>query len=415
MKRNIKENKYFRWGLTAFVVIAVALLCNQIMTNWADVAGFFGMLAGALRPIIMGLIIAYVMNPLLRVYEKYVFGKLFGKMLRKNVKAAGRLARGFGIVLTLITAIAIVSGLMLLIIPELYVNINRLVTSLPGYVENVIVFLTELADEYPELVNPIIEYFRTASQDLITWVRDGVLPNANQFIAELSMGIYGTFRALMDLVIGVIVAIYILGSKERYAAGARKFIYSLFKKERAEKVIALAGYTDDHFGGFLVGKVLDSAIIGVLSFIVFSIFNIPYTLLVSVVVGVTNVIPFFGPFLGAIPSILLILLVSPWKALIFGVLILAIQQLDGNVIGPKILGNKTGLDSFAVIFSILIFGGLFGIPGMIVGVPVFATVFGIVVAVCDRSLERKMLPTELEAYENGKVVKETEKIEITEE
>ncbi|MBQ6795047.1 MAG: AI-2E family transporter [Clostridia bacterium] len=415
MKRNIKENKYFRWGLTAFVVIAVALLCNQIMTNWGQVADFSGMLAGALRPIIMGLIIAYVLNPLLKVYEKYLFGKLFGKMLKKKPKAARRLTRIFGVVFALITALAIVSGLMLLIIPELYVNINRLITSFPGYVENVIAFLTELSKEHPELVNPIIDYFSVASQDLIAWVRDGVLPNANQFIAELSMGIYGTFRAILDLIIGVIVAIYVLGSKERYAAGARKFIYSLFKKERAQKVIALAAYTDDHFGGFLVGKVLDSAIIGVLSFIVFSIFNIPYTLLVSVFVGVTNVIPFFGPFLGAIPSMLLILLVNPWKALIFGVLILAIQQLDGNVIGPKILGNKTGLDSFAVIFSILIFGGLFGIPGMIVGVPVFATVWGIVVAVCDKSLERKKLPTDIEAYGHGKVIEETVKTENTEE
>lgn len=415
MKRNIKENKYFRWGLTAFVVIAVALLCNQLMSNWNSVAEFFGVVVGALRPIIMGLIIAYVLNPLMKIYEKYIFGKLFNTMIKKKKMAAVKLARSFAIVLTLITAMAIVSGLMLLIIPELYVNINRLVTSLPGYVENMITYLTELSKEYPELVNPVIDYFSEASQDLIVWVRDGVLPNANQFIAELSMGIYGTFRALLDLVIGVIVAIYILTSKEKYGAGARKLIYALFKKDKAEKVIALVGYTDDHFGGFLVGKVLDSAIIGVLSFVVFSIFNIPYTLLVSVFVGVTNVIPFFGPFLGAIPAGLLILLVDPWKALIFAFLILAIQQLDGNIIGPKILGNRTGLDSFAVIFSILIFGGLFGIPGMIVGVPVFATVFGIVSAICDKSLERKKLPTRLEAYKNGKVVEEIREIENAEE
>lgn len=415
MKRNIRENKYFRWGLTAFVVIAVALICNQIMTNWSSVTDFAGVVVNALRPIIMGLIIAYVLNPLLKVYEKYVFGKLFGKMLKNKAKAARKLTRGFSIALTMITALAIVSGLMLLIIPELYVNINRLITSFPGYIENVITYLTELSKEYPELVNPIIEYFSEASQDLITWVRDGVLPNANQFIAELSMGIYGTFRAMLDLIIGVIVAIYILGSKEKYAAGTRKLIYAIFKKDRAEKTIALARYTNDHFGGFLVGKVLDSAIIGVLSFIVFSIFGIPYTLLVSVFVGVTNVIPFFGPFLGAIPSGILILLVNPWKALIFAVLILAIQQLDGNVIGPKILGNTTGLDSFAVIFSILIFGGLFGIPGMIVGVPVFATVFGIVAAVCDKSLASKRLPTDLEAYGHGKVIEETDKNETVEE
>lgn len=415
MKKSIRENKYFRWGFTAFVVIAVALLCNQLMTNWKAVTEFTSMVISALRPIIMGLIVAYVFNPLMKTYEKYIFGKLFGKMLKKKPVTAKKLTRAFSIVLTIITALALVSGLMLLIIPELYVNINRLVTSLPGYVENVIKYLTELSEEYPELVNPVIEYFSEASQDLITWIRDGVLPNANQFIAELSMGIYGTFRAILDMVIGVIVAIYILASKERYAAGARKLLYAIFKKGNAEKLVALARYTDDHFGGFLVGKVLDSAIIGLLSFIVFSIFKIPYTLLVSVFVGVTNVIPFFGPFIGAIPSALLILLVDPWKALVFVVLIFAIQQLDGNIIGPKILGNRMGLDSFAIIFAILTFGGLFGIPGMIVGVPVFATVLGILTAICDKRLAKKQLPTDIRAYENGKVVEEVNKIEASEE
>lgn len=415
MRKNIRENKYFRWGLTAFVVIAVALICNQIMTKWNTVTDFTGVVVSALRPVIMGLIIAYVLNPLMKVYEKYVFAKLFNNLCKKKPQVAKKLTRSFGIVLTLISALAIVSGLMLLIIPELYVNINRLVTSLPGYVENVINYLTELSEEYPEFVNPIIEYFREASQDLITWVRDGVLPNANQFIANLSMGIYGTFRAILDLIIGIIVAIYLLGSKEKYTAGAKKCIYAIFKKDRAEKAIMLARYTDTQFGGFLVGKIVDSAIIGVLCFIVFTIFNIPYALLVSVVIGVTNVIPFFGPFLGAIPSGVLILLVNPLKALIFIVLILAIQQLDGNIIGPKILGNKTGLDSFAIIFSILIFGGLFGVAGMIVGVPVFATVFGIVTAVCNKSLEKKNLPTELEAYVEGKVIEEVNKNEAAEE
>lgn len=414
MKKNIRENKYFRWGLTAFVVIAVALICNQVMTKWDTVSGFMSSLSSALRPIMMGLIFAYVLNPLMKIYEKYVFAFLFKAVNKKNPKAAKKLIRGFSIALALITALAIVSGLILLMIPELIVNINRLVTSLPGYFENGIAYLTELSKEYPELITPVLEYFDETSQDLIKWVREAFLPGANQFITNISMGIYGTLHAILDVIIGVIVAIYVLAAKEKYAAGARKFIYAIFNIDKAQKVIALARYTDTQFGGFLVGKILDSAIIGVLSFIVFSIFNIPYTLLVSVIVGVTNVIPFFGPFLGAIPSGVLILLVSPLKALIFAVLILAIQQLDGNIIGPKILGNRTGLDSFAVIFAILVSGGLFGVPGMIVGVPVFATVFGIVNAVCDKKLKEKKLPTELRAYDHGKTIKENAESENTE-
>lgn len=406
MRKEIRENKYFKWGVTALAAIVIALVCNQILNRWDYVTNVARVVVSALRPIILGLVFAYVLNPLLNVYEKYIFGKIFGGIFKKSPKVGKRFARGAAIIFTLVTALAVVAGLMLLIIPELYVNINRLVTSMPGYIENTIVFLTDLSKEYPDIVTPLIEYFRDVSQDILVWAREKVLPGANEIITNLSMGIYGTFMAILDVVIGVIVAIYVLGSKERYAGGARKYAYALFKRERAEKLIALAKYTDNHFGGFLVGKVVDSAIIGILSFVVFSIAGIPYTLLVSVIVGVTNVIPFFGPFIGAIPSGLLILLVDPIKALTFAVLILAIQQLDGNIIGPKILGDKTGLDSFAVIFAILVSGGLFGVVGMIVGVPVFATIFGIITDVCNKRLVKKSLPVEIEAYSNGKEIKE---------
>ena len=404
MNREFREKNYFKWGLTALVVIIVAIVCYQLAENWNQVTDFASIVVSALRPIIMGLIFAYVLNPLLNIYEKFIFKKFYGMFFKKNKKMASKFSRGSAIILAVLTALAIVTGLMVLIIPELYVNINRLVTSLPTYIENGINYLTTLSEKYPEIVTPIVEYLENTTDDLLTWARTMLLPNANQFITNLSIGIYGTFMTLLDIVIGVIVAVYVLGSKEKYAAGARKYIYAMFKPENAQKVVELANYTDDRFGGFLVGKILDSAIIGVLSFIVFSIFDIPYTLLVSVIVGVTNVIPFFGPFLGAIPSGVLILLVNPAKALIFAVLILAIQQLDGNVIGPKILGDRTGLDSFMVIFAILISGGLFGIPGMIVGVPVFATVSGIVKSVCNKRLENKNLPVEVWAYGHGKVI-----------
>ncbi len=415
MRGRLRENKYFRWGITAFVVIVVALICNQIMNKWDNVSAFGSVVLVAMRPVIMGLIIAYVLNPLLKIYEKYVFEKLFSKIIKRNDALKRKFVRGLGIFATMITALAIVAGLILLIIPELYVNINRLVTSLPGYVENAINYVTELSKEYPDMATPVVEYLSEVGQGLLVWARERLLPNANLFVTNLYKSIYGTLRAVLDVIIGMIVAVYVLGAKETYAAGARKFAYALFKENTAKIAIKLCKYTDYQFGGFLVGKIVDSAIIGVLSFVVFTVFNIPYTLLVSVVVGVTNVIPFFGPFLGAIPSAILILLVDPVKALIFSVLILAIQQLDGNIIGPKILGNKTGLDSFAVIFSILIFGGLFGVVGMIVGVPVFATVFGIVTEVANKSLEKKCLPTDIQCYKDGKEVISVNKKTETEE
>ncbi len=404
MRRNISNNKYFKLGVTALTVIVVALLFNQLFRNWSYVAGFISVLGTSLRPIIYGLVFAYLLNPLMKVYEKYAFGKLFNKIFKKNKKAAKNLSRGFSVFFAILTAVAIIAGLILLILPELYVNVNRLVTNFPGYVDNAIEYLTELSKQYPEVITPIMEQFENFTQDILDWIKLDVIPNADHVITNLSMGIYGTFKAILDLVIGVIVAIYLLTSKEKYTAGAKKYLYAVFKGDKAGKIVDLMKYTDKHFGGFLIGKVLDSAIIGILSFIVFSIFNIPYALLVSVIVGVTNVIPFFGPFIGAIPSGILILLVNPIKAFTFVVLIFAIQQLDGNVIGPKILGEATGLDSFAIIFAILVFGGLFGIVGMIIGVPVFATVMGIITDVANKRLKKNSLPVSLDDYAPGSVI-----------
>ncbi len=406
-----ENKKYLYWGVTAVLVVIVSILCNNILTRWNITMGVFKLIVRAIQPIIFGIIFAYVLNPLLGIYEKYVFGKLFGKIMQKKPQAAERTARGVSILFTVATGVAIVAGLLTMIIPELWVNVVRLVNNLPGYIENGRDFLLKLADENPTIVNSLIKELDTASKDLMEFLTTKFLPNANALLAKVSIGIYGTLKTLLNLIIGVIAAVYILSSKEHYAALARKMAYAFMKKESAEKAIRLVKYTDDRFGGFLVGKIVDSAIIGVICFIVCSIFRIPYALLVSAVVGVTNVIPFFGPFIGAIPSAVLILLVDPIKAVTFGILIIIIQQVDGNIIGPKILGDKTGLDSFGVMFSILFAGGLFGIAGMILGVPVFAVIFGIIHSVCDKNLEEKKLPTESEVYETDESFKKAVKAE----
>lgn len=397
------DKKYFYLGTTALIVVIISILCSHMLSKWSYVERYSAMIVKALRPIIIGLIIAYVLNPLMNLYEKYIFAKPVNLLFKKNKKAARGLCRGLSLVLAFSTAIALIASLILLIIPELYVNIEGIVKNMPTYVENGITHLTELSKQYPEVVTPVLEYFEEVGQDLLTWAKDKLLPGANTLIAGIYSGIYNTFKIVLDFILGFIICAYVLISKEKYAAGGRKLIYTVFSRENAEKALNLIKYTDKHFGGFLVGKIVDSAIIGVLSFVVFTIFNMPYTTLISVVIGITNIIPFFGPFIGAIPSALLILLVDPLKAVVFAILILAIQQLDGNIIGPKILGESTGMDSFAVIFAILFAGGLFGVPGMILGVPVFATIFGIVKNVCDKKLQNKKLPTSLDCYGQLKV------------
>lgn len=415
MKNFFKEKTYAKWGLTAFVVIIVAILLNHVLTEWKYIQSFTSLIAKVLRPIILGAVFAYILNPLLKIYERFVFGKLFGKIFKKNEKVAHKFKRAVSIVFTFATALAVIIGLLVLIVPELYKNIQDMIWSFPAYVNNAVDYVTELSEKYPEIADTLMKYPHMILDYLNNWTEKTLLPNASELITSISLGIYGTFKALLDVAVGMVVAVYLLASKEKYSAGVKKYLYAFFNRNTAYGIISVAKYTDDHFGKFIVGKILDSAIIAVLSFIVFTIFDIPYTLLVSVIIGTTNVIPFFGPFLGAIPCGVLILLVNPVKALVFAILIFAIQQLDGNVIGPKILGNTTGLDSFAVIFAILVFGGFFGIFGMFIGVPVFATIFGIVNYACDAKLKKKNMPVDIKAYSTQGMVDKIQTSEDIEE
>ena len=205
-------------------------------------------------------------------------------------------------------------------------------------------------------------------------------------------------RMLLNILIGVIVSIYVLKDKEKLAAQSKRLLYSFCSVKKANSVIAVTRLTNDKFGNFITGKIFDSIIIGVLCFIILTIFRIPYTALVSVVVGVTNVIPFFGPFIGAIPSAFLILLAEPIKCLTFVIIIIALQQFDGNILGPKILGSSTGVSSFWVMFSILVGSGLFGFWGMLCGVPVFAVIYAIVSESCRCSLEERGLDYSTEEF-----------------
>ena len=217
-------------------------------------------------------------------------------------------------------------------------------------------------------------------------------------------GIWNTFTVVKNILIGLIVMVYLLNLKKTLKLQFRKLLFAIFSKEKAKGIIEELQYVHKMFGGFILGKIIDSVIIGILTFFVLSIMKMPYTLLVSVIIGVTNVVPFFGPFVGAIPCIILIMLSSPLQALYFAIAILAIQQLDGNVIGPKILGDSTGLSSFWVLFSIILFGGLFGFVGMIIAVPLWAVILNGIRRYANKRLEKKQIPNQAEHFEDlGKI------------
>ena len=215
----------------------------------------------------------------------------------------------------------------------------------------------------------------------------------------LGNSIFGTLKFLYNLIIGYIIAIYILVDKEKFKAQSKKLLYTLFDYDRINIILENTRYTDKVFGGFFAGKLLDSLIIGIICFICMIIMGMPYSLIVSVIVGVTNIIPYFGPFIGAIPSAFLIFLVDPGKCLMFIVFIFVLQQIDGNIIGPNIFGSKTGLSSFWVLFSLLIFGGLFGMVGMLLGVPLFSILYSFINGVLKRRLKEKKLPEDSKDYE----------------
>ncbi len=396
------EKKYICCGIVAFCVVAAGIALYMLIRKWGAVGGVISLVFKSLRPITYGLLFAYILNPLMRTIEKHLVSPAFEKMLKNNRARAKSFSRASSIFLTwgiTITALLILAEL---VVPELYSSIESLVISLPGYANHLIDLIGELLNKNPDVQEFLMSSVKSFTTD-ITDIADklkNIIPNINTLITGVSSSVMDIFRMLLNILIGVIVSVYVMKDKEKLAAQSKRLLYSFFSVKKANSVIAVTRLTNDKFGNFITGKIFDSIIIGVLCFIILTIFRIPYTALVSVVVGVTNVIPFFGPFIGAIPSALLILLAEPIKCLTFVIIIIALQQFDGNILGPKILGSSTGVSSFWVMFSILVGSGLFGFWGMLCGVPVFAVVYTIVSEFCRCSLEKRGLGYSAEEFKS---------------
>ena len=268
-----------------------------------------------------------------------------------------------------------------------------LVNDIPNYIAN----LSKTFEDLSKVINIDQKYLGVALekwQELLNYILT-LLTNLLPVLGNL---LKNTISSIWNLILGLIISIYMLIDKEKFAALSTKITFALFSKENANTLLKLARRSNKTFGNFLIGKIIDSAIIGVLTFIILSIFKMPYTILISVIIGITNIIPFFGPFFGAIPSFLIILLVSPTKALWFLAIIIVIQQLDGNIIGPKILGDSIGISAFWILFSLLVAGKLLGLVGMIIGVPLFAIVYSIIKDIIEINLEKKGLPKDTADY-----------------
>lgn len=386
-----------RWfGL--FLVLASALLFYLVIVNLDSIFGYISYVAGIIKPVIYGAVIAYILNPLMKIYQRMVTAAYTrrGKQVPENKKG---LFNGITITLALITGILIIVVLFILVIPQIITTMVALVNNLPeqvdAYYKELVIKIENnrfIADTLQEVVLQGTKFLdEKLTTEVIPWMRIELLPNLNTYARQFASGVAAFLSVLYNLFIGLIVAIYLLSSKRVFAAQAKKIVYGLLKKRNADLVIYYVRISNNMFSGFISGKIVDSAIIGLICFVAMSVLKLPYTMLVSVIVGVTNVIPVFGPYIGAVPSALLILLVDPKQALYFLVLIIVIQQLDGNIIGPAILGESTGLSAFWVLFSILLFGGFWGIAGMLVGCPLFAVIYRIIRDFISMKLRQKEL------------------------
>ncbi|MEY8385893.1 AI-2E family transporter [Oscillospiraceae bacterium 38-13] len=389
-----RKNNYVSMGVTAFLTAAAIMLFYDTFFGGKAVLA----LLKTVQPILYGAFIAYLLAPMVNFFERNLFRLQPGQAQKRSRALAARTA---GILLAWLVIVLFFYLLASVLLPELYKSVLQFVANVDNYYNTVSSWVIHLVETNPAAAEWVGRQMASYVQDLDRWLTGGVLPQLQAVMNTVSGGVMSLVTFVKDLLVGIIASVYLLATKERCAAYGRKLVHSLFPLAHVNLVLRGARRADVIFSGFVRGKLLDSIIIGILCFAGCSILKFPYTPLVSVFVGVTNIIPFFGPFLGAIPSIFLILLVSPMKALYFCVFVLALQQLDGNVIGPKILGNTTGLSSLWVIIAILVGGGFFGIVGMFFGVPVCACLHSLINFFIDLRLKKKGLPVDASSYTGG--------------
>lgn len=389
MKVNWNE-KYTTISVYSFIVICCSIIFFSVLSEIGSFTSKLSEIIGILEPFIIGFVMAYLLNFIL-VFIEDNMNKIDSL---KNLKHKSK--RGISIVVTYIIAFLIIYVFIQFVLPQLVDSVSGLVKDIPTYVNN----LSTLLDDITKKTGLKKEYLDLA---LNKWneFESYVIEIATNLLPVIGNALMMIASSIWNIIIGLVISIYLLIDKEKFCALSKKITYAVFNKEHAEIAVDLANRSNDTFGKFISGKILDSAIIGVLTFVLLTIFNMPYKLLLSVIIGITNVIPFFGPFFGAIPSAVIILFVAPSKVLLFLVLIFIIQQLDGNVIGPKILGDSIGISAFWILFSLLVAGKFLGLVGMIIGVPLFAIIYSIIKDIVESKLSHKGLPKETDNYKSN--------------
>ena len=327
------------------------------------------------------------MHPIVNLFDKKVLTKVENKNVRRNLS----------IFFTIVIILGVLAGLISVVIPQLLESIQSLIINAPSYfkdLENVIInWLNNPTNE-----SSIVENYDTIANYIINALNNVAAPMADSAIGKLSSGVFGIFSFVFNLAIGLVFAVYILANTSNFAAGMRKTLYSIFDVDKVNSFIDEVKHINKIFVNFMIGKICDSSIVACVTFLFLVIFKFPYALLIAVIIGLTDLIPYFGPYIGTVPSALLICLVSPVKAITFVLFIIVLQQIDGNLITPHIQKQATGLPSFWVLFAITLFGGLFGVIGLLIGVPCFTIIYELVTELIKKLLKKKNLPEETEYY-----------------
>ena len=383
--------RYFYLTMSLFGAISLSVVLFFLIYRMQSIGDALKNLGSILAPFGYGGVVAYLLRPMCNMYEK-----AFQELLPRKQK---KLAAGFAVAMSLITGIFVVYMLIIMIAPQLYHSVLSLWESLPEKVNSFIAWARGIFGEDEELLYLFSDASNALYQELEKWADNTLMPYVTNIVSGVGSSVVKVLLFLYNLLIGLIVSCYLLASRKKLARQGVLLVRSSLKPNWADMVLDEIALVDRMFGGFIDGKLVDSGIIGIICYVGCLIFNFPNALLVSAIVGVTNIIPFFGPFIGGIPTTLLIMIEDPIKGLWFILFILALQQLDGNVIGPAILGDRTGLSSFWVLFSIILFGDLWGIFGMIVAVPLFAVFYDTVKKLVRRGLFKK---DKLELWEQYK-------------
>lgn len=387
---------YFRIGITVFLTVAACISFFFMLFRWTEISQFIDKILVSAQPITVGLVLTYLLMPVKNFVEEPVLNWFLSKGIEK--KKAKSWARFVGIAGALIFLFVIVAVLIAMMVPTLVKSIVGLAESMPGYVDSFVLWIEETGLGNSAAATMIGETITKLTGEFENWAKTELLPLAQQYIAQITSGVFSVIKSILNFLIGIIVVVYVMSIHETLLGQFKKIIYALFPAKKANVIIKTIRKSNSIFGGFVIGKIIDSAIIGVIAYFGCSILQIPSAFLVAFIIGITNIIPFFGPFIGAVPSVLLVMIQSPIHGLYLIIFILVLQQVDGNIIGPKILGDKTGLASFWVLFSILIAGGLYGFFGMVLGVPVFAVIYYIWQQFIIYRMKQKNLSSKTEDY-----------------